>query len=103
MHYELALKFWGHSKLEPLLKKNETIVLNQIDIGMDFSEGYGCCGGTDPDCYCSLAESPAADVSISAYTSKGRRVEHTISADCFDFVTVLKEIVEVADGHVGLE
>lgn len=103
MHYEMALKIWGLSKLEPQLKQSENIVLNKIDVGMNFSEGFACCGGSDPDCYCSFAESPSAEVSISAYTNKGRRVEHTIDADCFDFAAVLKEIVEAADGNVGLE
>lgn len=103
MHYEMALKFWAHSKLQPSLKKNETIVLNKIDVGMNFSQGYACCGGRDPDCYCSFAESPSAEVSITAYTNKGRRVEHTIDLDSFDFATVLKEIIEAANGNVGLE
>lgn len=103
MHYDMALKMWGLSKLKPQLKQSEKLVLNQIDVGMNFSQGYGCCGGTDPECYCSLAESPSAEVSITAYTNKGRRIEHTIDLDCFDFATVLKEIVEAANGNVGLE
>ncbi len=103
MHYELALKFWGHDKLKPQLKQSEKLVLNQIDVRMNFSQGYACCGGSNPDCYCSYAESPSAEVKISAYTNKGRYISYEIDLDSFDFATVLKEIVEAGNGNIGLE
>jgi len=103
MHYDMALKTWGFIKLKPYIKQSEKVDIGKIDVYMNFSEGYSCCAGRDPDCYCSFATPPSAEVSISAYTNKGRYVSYDIDLACFDFATILKEIVEAADGNIGLE
>lgn len=103
MKYDDAIKMWGFLKLKPYIKQSEKIDINNVSVYMNFSEGYSCCGGGDPDCYCSFATPPSAEVSISAYTNKGRNVSYDIDLAGFDFATILKEIVEAADGHVGLE
>lgn len=89
MRYEDALNKWGASKLGTDAKPEAVIVQ------FEFSEGYACCGGTDPSCYCSFYESPSAGVRITD-ASTGRWT--SIDASDFDFVTVLAEIVAAGDG-----
>lgn len=35
-----------------------------VTIVENFNEGYACCGGRDPDCYCSFAESASHELRI---------------------------------------
>jgi len=95
MNYESALKLWGKIKLESYGYKN--IDANGVNVRMDFNEGYACCGGSDPNCYCSFAESPSAYVVIDSWSGS-----MNIDYDEFDFATVLKEIIEAADGSINL-
>lgn len=93
MKYKEALKRWGKAKLEEV--GCVSIILDLVHVQMIFNEGYACCGGRDESCYCSMAESPSANVMIRAgYSSR------EISAHDFDFVEILGEIVAIADGHV---
>jgi hypothetical protein len=105
--YDEALKLWGKAKIEE--QNGQWVTPREVDIdpasvsvSMDFNAGFACCGGSDPDCYCSFAESPSAQVKIwgeDRNTMQGFYA--TIDADCFDFATVLGEIVEAADGCVS--
>jgi uncharacterized protein (DUF779 family) len=67
---------------------------------MEFNKGFACCGGSDPNCYCSLAESPSAEVRIHGIRG-GYPVTASISADDFDFAKVLGEIIDAADGSLS--
>jgi len=58
MKYEEALKRWGATKIG-------TDDWENVLVRFDFSEGFACCGGTDPDCYCSFAESPSFDIAVT--------------------------------------
>lgn len=98
MNYNEALKRWGLLRLERA--GYQTIVPESVSVEMDFSEGYACCGGSNPNCYCSFAESPRAEVVITGVTKVDYPARVTIPLDQFDFATVLAEIVEAADGMV---
>lgn len=105
MQYEQALKHWGASKLiNPWtpLKQYESVDVDSVVVTMVFDRGYECCGGTDPDCYCSLAESPSASVQITGTTDTGRTLTHSIDAEDFNFTEVLGEILCAGDGTVTL-
>lgn len=92
MKYEDALRKWGALKLEQYGSKVDP---QTVTVVTNFSEGYPCCGGNNPGCYCSLATSPTATVMVSSY---GFPYTYTIDLDEFDFVTFLGEIVDAADG-----
>ena len=103
MQYEAALRLWGAQRLQADMgpnTKDREINLDTVKVDMVFSEGYACCGGSDPDCYCSFAESPSADVVITGVTKGGRPRTTSISNYGFDFVTILGEIVNAADGKI---
>ena len=106
MQYEDALKVWGAKRLREDMgpnTKDDQINLNTVKVEMEFDEGYACCGGSDPDCYCSFAESPSADVVITGVTTGGRERKVSISHWGFDFASILGEIVAAADGAVTTE
>ena len=111
MQYEDALKLWGLKRLaDKFATWNPEAVIDpeSVKVSMYFNEGYPCCGGRDPNCYCSMAESPKAEVHITGWEAgKPRRGRDAglcytvrIDYDDFDFVKVLGEILEVADGEV---
>lgn len=107
MKYEEALKMWGAVKLTTYNKvKVENIDLNTITVEFEFDEGYACCGGSDPNCYCSFYESPSAKVVITGKrTDVGKRhqnLRHEIETYNFDFATILREICEAGQGNVSL-
>lgn len=100
MNYEDALRAWGATRLSHYGEIDPATVT----VSMDFSEGYACCGGRDPGCYCSFAESPRADVVIRGEYRSGAEGAWppytTIAMADFDFVAVLAEIVDAANGEV---
>lgn len=93
MQYEMALKVWGAQRLSSIYKGN--VNPDTVSVGMEFNEGYACCGGSDPNCYCSYATSPSAYVVISS-----GKLKVEIDAEDFDFAEILGEIVKAADGNV---
>jgi len=98
MKYEEALQLWGAKKLSEVYPRL-AIDSATVHVGMQFDKGYVCCGGRDPDCYCSRAESPSASVRITAWTrDMSRQASVDIDAEDFDFATVLSEIIAVSDG-----
>lgn len=104
MRYDDALREWGARKAEQatgLVPGLITIDRSTVVVDMDFDEGYACCGGSDPSCYCSQAESPSARVTIRGTDQDGYPHMVTISAVDFDFATVLGEIVEAGDGTLS--
>lgn len=90
MQFEKALKVWGAERLST---KRHTVNPDTVKVEMEFNEGYACCGGTDPDCYCSYAESPSAHVTITSGKLKDR-----INVEDFDFAEILGEIVKAGNG-----
>lgn len=110
MQYEEALKRWGLDKLNTtqqfVMTKSGSYGYEQVNlitgewpnvtVEMNFNEGYACCGGGDPECYCSLAESPSANVVIRHPSG----ANYILDLDSFDFAKVLGEIVAAANGTV---
>jgi hypothetical protein len=106
MQYEEALRLWGKKMIEDkgswFLDMGDKVDPDTVVVTMTFNEGYTCCNGTDPSCYCSFAESPRADVDIKAMSVNGRCLGTSISVEEFDFVSVLKEIIMIGNGSVTL-
>lgn len=110
MKYEEALKRWGQAQLTRAYDhsaydkryKAPDFDLNSITVDMVFNEGYACCGNNpEPDCYCSRAESPSANMVIEGIDKVSGHVRsYKISADEFDFTRVLGELIDVADGKL---
>ncbi|MFD6636736.1 hypothetical protein ACFWDN_13035 [Micromonospora chalcea] len=104
MNYEQALRAWGKAKLEESERRYAPAIEvdpETVNVGLDFNAGYACCGGRDPDCYCSFAESPSAKVSITGHDkNSGAYYSHDIEAYDFDFAAVLKEIVDAGGGVI---
>lgn len=99
MNYREAVNLWGKRRIEAWVryhKPKKTVLINPSTVSVDFNfnEGYVCCGGTNPDCYCSYEESPSAEVMIMGRDYNGHQFYRSISFDEFDFVTVLEEILE---------
>ncbi len=109
MEYKDALKAWGKIKLDDANNgawRNPALsaILESVKVEFEFDEGNNCCGGSDPDCYCSLAESPSANVRISGIDENSGMVMYTsISHWDFDFARILAEIVDAADGVITKE
>ncbi|MFC4089324.1 hypothetical protein [Micromonospora sp. GCM10011541] len=103
MRYDEALRLWGKGKIEDdegRYGKRPDIDPASVVVSMDFNAGYACCGGSDPDCYCSYAESPSATVKISGESRDLRHYSTEIDADSFDFASVLGEILDVGGGVI---
>lgn len=107
LQYEKALQAWGAKRLASKYQIPGLMVAKgSVKVEMDFDEGYACgCGGNDPQCYCSLAESPTARVKITGIGSiynddKLHELSASIDHYEFDFVQVLSEIVDAGDGII---
>lgn len=103
--YEQALKAWGAHRLNEYRGDNPAskVMPETVQVTFDFDEGYSCgCGGADPMCYCSLAESPHADVLVTGRLGNDKLASLYISIDDFDFATVLREIVVAGGGTITL-
>ncbi len=99
--YNIALQMWGAKRLTDSYA-NSNVEVNEVDldsvkVSFEFDEGFACCAGSDPECYCSLVESPSADVVIGGRTTGGDYLHSVcIDADSFNFVEILNEIVTVS-------
>ncbi len=115
LQYEKALQVWGAQQLQKsyqyahMTKTHGPMMVDKktVTVEMDFDEGNNCCGGSDPDCYCSLAESPSASIKIQGMASFNNHeaflAEEEISHYNFDFVQILGEIVDAGDGVLTRE
>lgn len=108
VQYEKALQLWGAKKLKDKYGSGFMVDLKTVEVKMDFDEGYQCgCHGNDPQCYCSLAVNPTARVLITGMCSQHNHTvflaQVTMDHYEFDFVQVLGEIVDAADGEVTRE
>lgn len=92
MNYEKALKIWGAERLST---RHRTVNPDTVKVEMEFNEGYACCGGTNPGCYCSYAESPSAYVTITS-----GKLKDSINVEDFDFAEILGEIVRAGNGNL---
>lgn len=109
MRYDEAVKVWGAHRLATARAagwtrrtcKEPAIDPATVIVRFDFDEGFACCGGSDPDCYCSFAQSPSAEVFIEGLCRVCDTTHaHGIDVQDFNFVDVLKEIVDVGNGVI---
>jgi len=103
MKYNEALQIWGASRLErdnAYFLRGKRILPQTVQVNMVFNPGFACHGGNDPDCSCSLAEEPVAEVMITGFTAplSPRKYFSTIEPSDFDFSTILGEIIAAGDG-----
>ena len=94
--YEEASRRWGIEKLNTypaLLKKVDK---DSVTVDFEMDPGYNCCGGSDPDCYCSFAESPQMTAKISYRgLGKTRGPKPSITITYIDFAETLREMFEL--------
>lgn len=98
--YNEALGLWGAFKLNEQSKEwgeEKDHDPANVHVDFEFSAGYACCGGKDPGCYCSFAESPSSDVVIRDYSTNDSL---RIDVSDFDFAKVLYEIVMCGGGQI---
>lgn len=108
--YDVALQAWGSIRLAA----SRGLPVSRIDrssikVSMDFDAGYACCNMTDPDCHCTQAIAPTANVVITGFItvdpatgSPRRMIEEKIDSEWFEFSDILREIVEAGDGVISL-
>lgn len=95
MHYEDALREWGAQQLEREYPK--FMDRSSVQVSIEINPGFSCCGGRDPDCYCSFAESPSVYLEI---TGKNGIKRYSTIKHHIDFGELLRELVAVADGTI---
>lgn len=88
--YDEQLKVWAAIRYNLILQEIESVALET-----NYDEGYPCCGGRDPGCYCSLATSASLDliVTINKTTTIEPQVE-MIDLMFGDMGDLVKEIYE---------
>jgi len=91
--YEDAVRKWGTGKLNGYSNLRGKFDETSVSVNFVLDEGYACCGGSDPNCYCSFAESPSMKAYVSYKTLKGRTEKIVISY--IDFAETLREVLEV--------
>jgi hypothetical protein len=90
MQFEQALKVWGAERLST---KTHKVDPDTVTVETEFDQGFACCGGSNPGCYCSYAYGPSANVVITA-----GKLKETIDIEDFDFAKILGEIVKAGNG-----
>lgn len=102
--YEEALRKWGERKLHTSGRGPwgaEADSFDLVTVSTYFNEGYACCGGADPLCYCSFYESPSASVEVRGLGHlEGVQMgewQYRINLEDFDFVTFLAEVLEAGE------
>jgi len=100
MNSDEALQEWGRRKLLVVYPGTE---YSEVEVDVDIDPGYNCCGGSDPDCYCSYAESPSMQIEIVGFygpeTVRHRMQSHRIETGeyNYDFHRLIREIVAVGE------
>lgn len=98
---KMLLNYGGANMLRKKYGIANSVVIRDVTVVMDFNEGNPCCGGSDPDCYCSFEEAPSANVAISGYDDRPNsrnHLEYLISYEDFSFLDILGQIVVAGGG-----
>lgn len=97
MNADEAIRAWGLKRLKKAYPRLN--FYEDVHVSIEMNEGFSCCGGRDPDCYCSYAESPSCNVVIEGKTVGPRSKTCTVDISHyeFDFVSVLEEILEASE------
>lgn len=85
--YDEQIKVWAAEKYNIPLDE-----ITSVSMVSEFNEGYDCCGGRDPDCYCSLAESASMYLRVMV-----NRINNPAKVDLIDmrFGDINKMIQEI--------
>lgn len=98
MKYDKALREWGARKIEEF-HRGVSVDRDSVAVELEFDEGYACCGGADPECYCSFAESPSVHILVTGKSTaaKSRKTySREIDSYAFGFESFLQELLSVA-------
>ena len=98
MNYEEALREWGKRKLASYRVDLSQVDPASISVDFDLDPGYSCCGGSNPDCYCSFAEGASLEATVSYRETKARSRTKSLRCGYLDFGETLRELFE-ADGR----
>lgn len=93
MKYEEAVKLWAAKRL-PDMKPDDI-----ASVEFEYDEGYACCGGSDPLCYCSYAESPSFNA--VAYLKSGGRQKIYVDSSPWDLDVILRELFAISEGEAS--
>ncbi len=91
--YEDAVRKWGATKLDGYSNIRGKYDEASVSVDFELDSGYACCGGSDPNCYCSFAESPSMKAYVSYKSLKGRTEKIVISY--IDFAETLREVLAI--------
>lgn len=91
LSYEDMVVRWGVAKLS--IYSGIRGKFDPASVAVDFgvNEGFACCGGSDPDCYCSFAEAPYLKADITYRTLKGGNGRITVTD--LDFANTMREFI----------
>jgi hypothetical protein len=92
--YDEAVRKWGVTRLSGYRNIKGKFDETSVTVDFELDSGFNCCGGSDPDCYCSMAESPSMKAYIS-YKGIGKFKPGKIEISYIDFAETLREMLEV--------
>lgn len=87
--YDEQVKVWAAQRFNVPLDEIDSVAMESV-----FNEGYACCGGADPNCYCSFAESASMHLSVVVTKVNGRGSVHKIDMMYGDMNELIQEIYE---------
>lgn len=68
--------------------------VTSVKMTNEYNEGYACCGGTDPNCYCSFAESATMNLKVEVFQNSTRLEVDRIDMMYGDINKIIQEIFE---------
>lgn len=87
--YDEQIKVWASSRYDL-----DLATIESVSIDTRFNEGYACCGGADPNCYCSFAESASMYLTITVAFITGGTTNFEIDMIYGDMGKLIQEIIE---------
>lgn len=95
--YDEAVQVWAKNyAAQDKSFKHKDAYKYRVDV--EVNEGYACCGGRDPQCYCSYAESPSAYIGITI--TDGSILVKQIELRYKDMAEVVREIIVAGGGTI---
>lgn len=95
--YDDAVSKWGITILQAYPNIRKDLDESSVTVEFILNEGFSCCGGSNPECYCSYAETPSLKAVISYTLLKSSRSDRKLSIEYshLDFSDTLRELFEV--------
>lgn len=96
--YDEAITEWGYRRLRQRYPKGQ-FERDSIAVSYEWDEGYQCCGGNDPYCCCSLAESPYNYVCVTAKRTDLKQPKVATIVDRYvEFDELVRELYAIGAG-----